>query len=94
VSAHAALRRIAPADAEAERFSPAAIVRVMAFDVATVIREAEAAAARLTPEERERHWKALEKARFDAAEYALASDDSELRELAIRFLTRYEGRAA
>jgi len=76
------------------RFSTAAVSRVLAFDPAAVIRDGMAEAAKRTPEERRRNREALEAARFDAAEYALRSDDPELRALARVFLVGPEGRAA
>jgi len=61
---------------------------VLAFDPLTAIREAQAENAKRTPADREEARRNFEKLRLDACEYALASDDPELRELAARFLTR------
>jgi hypothetical protein len=76
------------------RFSGESVARVKAFDVDAFIHDGQVEAAKLTPEERQRHREDLEKARFDAAEYALRSDDPDLRELARVFLVGPEGRAA
>ena len=67
---------------------------LLAFDVDAVLRAAQAATARRTPEECARHRAGIAAARIEAARYLLAHGSPSDRRLAARFAFGMTGRAA
>ena len=74
--------------------APAVDRALLDLDVDEVLRAAQAAAARRTPEERARHRAALGRARLDAARFLLKHGNGDDRRLAARFAFGMTGRAA
>ena len=79
--------------AEADRFSPEAVERVMAFDPVAVIRGGLIEAAKASPEERVRVRRSVRHSRLDAARYLLRRGTRADRALAGRWLLTRKGTA-
>lgn len=74
--------------------APAVDRALLELDVDELLRVAREAGARRTPEQRERHRVARERARLDAARFLLKHGDAADRRLAARFAFGMTGRAA